>query len=152
MTQKPDNGNHAAGLTSTMECPDCGRDYSGPTIYGDLRPGADCPADDCPPNESTEYSPWCGDVLYRTPIWRIGKHEWRMVVYVEPRYGNCTSFEWRKAAHKFCGYDWPATRWAQDVDWPRYDGNHCDGGMPKTLRKLYEAHKTEIKAALNLAA
>ena len=92
---------------------------------------------------TAEYNPWQAEVLYRSPVWHIGKHDWRMVVYIHPRWGNCTGFEWRKPS---------AGRWGRDVDWPRYNGDHCDGGIPSTLRKLYKAHKAEIKAALAKAA
>ena len=78
--------------------------------------------------------------LYETPEMLIGKHRWKMIVY--RTYGSkvYTDFLWWD--------DW-RWRWRSSENWPTYNSN--DGtyaGCPRTLRKLYEAHKTEIEIAL----
>ena len=89
----------------------------------------------------TECSAWQAEVLYRTPIWRIGKHEWRMVVYIHPRWGNCTGFEWRKSAN---------ARWSRDVDWARYNGDHCDAGCRAPFANSTKPTRPKSKRPLTL--
>lgn len=85
------------------------------------------------------------DCLMTTPTYRIGKHEWRAVVYTS-KSGNFTDYEWRDP-------DWhidPAFAWRSMTRWPRY--NHNDGmyaGCPKSLRsKIWEQHKHSIREHL----
>ena len=86
--------------------------------------------------------------LYTSTPMRIGKREWRAVVYQNP--GSCgpvafTDYEWRYPA--FSNIE--ADRWESMTTYPGYDSN--DGtwaGCPKTLRRLYLLYQTEINAAL----
>ncbi len=36
-----------------------------------------------------------GGYPYQSPPMKIGKHEWRAVVYLHASYGWCTSYQWR---------------------------------------------------------
>ena len=89
-----------------------------------------------------------GKIFYRSPPRKIGKHEWRMVVY-RARYpvGD------RRA---FIGYEWRRLdnpdRYRRDVDWPRYNSDDTYSGMPKTLSKIWKEHESERKEALAKAA
>ena len=87
-----------------------------------------------------------GEILFRSPLRKIGKHEWRVNVYRHRQYGAVVGYEWRRAAETIMGRTFaPAPYWRRDVDWPRY--NHNDGqyaGMPRTLARLYDTHRVEI--------
>ena len=86
--------------------------------------------------------------LYQSPIRRIGKREWRAVVYDAKGYLGAnafTDYEWRY---------WYKTeyreQWESMTTYPTYNGN--DGmysGCPKQLRKLYDAYCAEINHALS---
>ena len=89
-----------------------------------------------------------GTIYFRSAPRRIGKHEWRMVVYqAHHRIGK---------QRAFIGYEWRRLdnpdRWRRDEDWPRYDWNRHNSGLPKTLRKIWEEHEDERKEALAKAA
>ena len=86
--------------------------------------------------------------LYISPPLVIGKHEWRCVVYRHSQYGACTDYHWRKIIPPSWQADFGPGRWASQEDWPRYDTNDTYGGLPRSLRKLYLRHQTEIEAAL----
>lgn len=79
--------------------------------------------------------------LFESPPMKIGKHEWRVVVKPSSYYqGNCTEYQFRRIG---------ATYWMPGSEWPRYDIN--DGmylGMPRSLVRLYERHKAELRAWL----
>jgi hypothetical protein len=86
--------------------------------------------------------------LYATPPMTIGKHEWRLIVYPYYSGGNVTEYQWRRG-DEFGLPEAFRDTWHADRDWPRYDIN--DGmyaGLPRTLVRLYERHRDEIKAAL----
>ena len=80
---------------------------------------------------------------------RIGKHEWTVIVHTG-RFGRCTLYLWRPFPEP---WDFPgaAERWRPHTEWPSYNGDHCDGGMPKSLRKLYEANKVALDEHLHPA-
>lgn len=85
-------------------------------------------------------------IVYRSPPMRIGKHDWIVVVEVNPRYGLCTEYWFRgpKAPYYMPEEVFvPANRF-----WNGYDGNHHSGGMPKTLRRLYDRNKQDIRRAM----
>ena len=72
---------------------------------------------------------------------KIGKHEWRVIVFTHPCYGRCTEYQFRRTNTDY---------WHEDKRWPGYNGN--DGtyaGCPKTLaQKVYYPNKPAIDAAL----
>lgn len=81
---------------------------------------------------------------------KIGKKEWRVIVYQSKQYGFVTSYQFRIPADRT--WDHKATLWADMVEWPSYNSN--DGmyaGCPKTLVKLYNNNKTQIEKALGNA-
>jgi len=88
------------------------------------------------------------DYLYQSPPRKIGRREWRVVVYDARGYLGAsvfTDYEWRYPA--FSNIE--ATAWESMQSYPTYDSN--DGmyaGCPQTLRKLYNLHRTEIDAAI----
>ncbi len=78
--------------------------------------------------------------LYETPAITIGKHEWRMIVTPSRFVGNCTDYQFRPIGGSI---------WRDSHDWPSY--NHNDGtygGLPRSLRRLYDRHQAEVIAAL----
>lgn len=84
--------------------------------------------------------------IYATPPMKIGKHEWRCLVYQNKHYGRCTHYEFRGPN---APYDRPAWAWnCAQTYWPTYDGDRHDGGLPAGIRRLYERHERNIRAAL----
>ena len=85
-----------------------------------------------------------GKIFYRSPPRKIGKHEWRMVVYRSHYRTN--------GKNAFIGYEWRRLdnpdRWQRDEDWPRYDWNRHNSGLPKTLRLLHQEHEEERNKAM----
>ncbi len=86
---------------------------------------------------------------------KIGRHEWRVVVYRgdrtnaadAPRY---TDYEWRDPAYTFSGGEIErASRWKEMTTWASYDDNDgCYAGCPHGLRRLYEKYRGSINKAL----
>lgn len=72
-------------------------------------------------------------VLYASPIMLIGRHEWALVIYDTEHYGTGQDYVWRRA--DAVGVD---AVWQRGRQWPTYDGNHQDAGMPRSLRRLWE--------------
>ena len=83
--------------------------------------------------------------IWESPPMRIGKHDWIVAVFEHAIYGRCTRY-------CFCGPKVPGWYadgvYLPDQDWPTYDGNHSDGGMPRTLCRLWKRHETEIGSLL----
>ena len=93
---------------------------------------------------------WMKDIIRISDPMRIGKHEWRLVLYrgtsrrykLDPDQGRGT---WIDRPCRFVDYEWrryepDPEHWRRAQDWPRYDFN--DGlysGLPRTLRKLWES-------------
>lgn len=80
--------------------------------------------------------------IYETPTMRIGKHEWKCVVYRHDIYGACTNYHWRNPDN----LDMPDFQECRA--WPNYDGNDTYNGLPRSLIKLYRKYEAEIEAAL----
>lgn len=100
------------------------------------------PAEVCsPPNNL--WSPEQSTRLYTSPPMRIGKHWWRCIVYRHPIYAACTQYQWVRA-----GVSWTGEKWRSDRDWPRFNGNDTDLGLPRSLGKLYEKFAADIQASL----
>lgn len=78
-------------------------------------------------------------IHYSTPSRLIGKYTWRMIVLDSERgNGRVTDFEWCDNGN-----------WRPQREWPTYDFNDgCFAGCPKGLRKIWEAYRPEIEAAL----
>lgn len=80
-----------------------------------------------------------GPVLHTGPVERIGKHDWIVVIYHHDR--------WEKAS---LYYAWRAAEggeWRHGRDWPRYDGDRSDDGLPLSLRVLW-MREAEARARL----
>lgn len=78
--------------------------------------------------------------LFETPAMIIGKHEWRIIVIPSRYSGYCTLYEFRRIGGNY---------WKSQHDWPGYNIN--DGmylGMPKSITRLYDCNKDDIKAAI----
>ena len=83
-------------------------------------------------------------VVYETPVMRIGKHNWKLQVYRNQYYSNCTRYMWQRIE------TYGKQSWNADKDWPTYDDHDgCYGGMPISLIKIYNRFEREIKNALN---
>jgi hypothetical protein len=80
--------------------------------------------------------------IYETPVYRIGKNHWKLQVYVNQYYGNCTRYLWQRADS-----DDPR-HWKTSHQWPKYDGNDTYDGLPRSLEKIYNRHQLEIKNSL----
>ncbi len=79
------------------------------------------------------------DILFSSPTRRIGKTDWRVLVYRSLLYGPCTTYVWRRGRG----------HWESETCWPTYNGNDGTyGGLPKSLPKLYEKYRREINLAL----
>jgi hypothetical protein len=86
-------------------------------------------------------------VYFASEPMKVGKHEWRVLVYESEYHGRCTQYEWRIIDPPWqlgChGHDW-----RDHARWPTYDGNKGYSGLPKTLQKLYVQNMVAIKATL----
>jgi hypothetical protein len=89
------------------------------------------------------------NVLETAPV-KIGKHEWRAIVYAHPSYGNCSDYEWRTPAQ----LGLPASTWQSSKEWPRYDSdNGATAGLPKSIRsKVYSPNAAAINSLCEKAA
>ena len=100
---------------------------------------------------------WTEGVIRVSEPTRIGRHEWRLVLY----HGTFMHYaepqgRWTESPCQHVGYEWRSTsvpeRWRRDTEWPRYDTN--DGqfmGLPRRLLTLWErcpwAHDLRSKRA-----
>lgn len=67
---------------------------------------------------------------------RIGKHEWAHVIYRRENGSLSEYYIWRRADQL-----WPdrAAGWRHGHDWPTYDHNRSDDGLPSSLLALWES-------------
>lgn len=81
------------------------------------------------------------DVLYVSSPMTIDRHEWRAVVYVDEWYGPCLKYQFRGIGE--------LPLWQDHTRWPSYDCNNgSTGGLPTSLRVLFNRHVAEIDRAL----
>ena len=93
-------------------------------------------------------------VYYESPPMKIGNHDWRCVVKDYPyavaagETKRCTDYQFRRRYAQTDAMD--AFRWQSGNRWPGYERNHnnADGGMPKSLNRLFAKYRREIEAAL----
>jgi hypothetical protein len=82
--------------------------------------------------------------LFTSEPMKIGKKEWRLIIYDANGYLGCrafTDYEWRYPA-------WGNLRpgdWESSKAWPSYNSNDTYDGLPRTLRKLYDRHSKSVK-------
>ena len=94
---------------------------------------------------------WTEGVLRISEPVRIGKHEWRLVLYrgTSLHYigaeGDAAAPQgrWVERPRRFVGYEWRRLphpeRWRRETEWPRYDVNDGQSlGLPRRLRTLWE--------------
>jgi hypothetical protein len=75
----------------------------------------------------------------------IGKHQWRIIVTPEGH----TRYEFKRPPIKVGGFMVTDNSWRNYREWPGYDFNDGTyGGLPRTLRKLWEANRVEIERIL----
>ncbi len=75
-----------------------------------------------------------GDVYFVSDWERIGAHDWAFVIYRHQVFGWVTScYVWRRAAD----HGRALGAWSRDEDFPTYDKNKADGGLPRSLRVLW---------------
>lgn len=92
-------------------------------------------------------------VAFMSPTYKIGKTDWRIIVYVGE------SFNFKTGKYEPCRFThyqfedlsqyWRGDKWMDENEHPRYKSD--DGtwaGLPHGLRKIYQNHEAEIKAAL----
>lgn len=117
---------------------------AGPTPYRvilDTAPaGQDAAADVCP--IAWQVLAARPTAVYCTPVYRIGVHEWCMVVYAHDVYASSTDHLWRRV-------DQNRGRFHVSRDWPTYnshDGTY--GGMPRSLcARVFEPNRAAIESA-----
>lgn len=81
--------------------------------------------------------------LWASAPMRVGRHEWRIIVFNDDRYGPCTQYEFRGPNTPHWKLE---TSWSKaSSHWPGYNGDHCHGGMPKSISRLYYGNREEIK-------
>ena len=80
--------------------------------------------------------------IYESPPMCIGKHLWRIIVTPEGH----TRYEFKRAPIKFGEFIVTDITWRNYRQWLGYDFNDGTyGGLPRTLRKLWEANRMEIE-------
>jgi len=83
-------------------------------------------------------------IIYTTPVLKIGKHEWRVVVYWrEMNYADNflmergTKFHVQNGQTPACHYEFRRCGegiWTQQEHWPSYNSDDgCYGGMPISM-------------------
>lgn len=83
-----------------------------------------------------------GVIHYTTPEVKIGKHEWRLVVF------SATAKSQRYTAHQF--REIGAYMWIDYHEWPSYNFNDgCFAGLPKSLANKWGGLWGEIKAVIS---
>jgi len=82
-------------------------------------------------------------VFYESPALKIGKNEWRIVVFRHRYYGRCTRYEFSGPAARFPG-------WNNADTFPGYAGRRQEKAWPKTSAKVYYDNAIEINKALGL--
>lgn len=86
-----------------------------------------------------------GPIVYASPPARIGKHEWRIVVYTHNTYGRCTDFQFRGPNAPHYRPSWP---WNTSKLWPGYNGNDYHSGLPRSLDRLFGEYANQVRNAL----
>jgi hypothetical protein len=77
---------------------------------------------------------------------KIGKHFWRIVITPQ----GYTEYQFRTPPVRLRNFTFMDFTWHGETEWPGYDIN--DGtysGLPKTLRKLWEANRVAIERILH---
>jgi hypothetical protein len=85
---------------------------------------------------------------------KIGKHFWRIVIhdYEMPhgRATQCTAYEFKRSPIKAGDFMVTDDTWRNYREWPGYDFNDGTyGGLPRTLRKLWDRNRVEIERILH---
>jgi hypothetical protein len=95
-------------------------------------------------------------LIYESPIYKIGKTEWRVIVFErDDALIHPSPNVWTIGKDRFTRYLWrrDGSQWMKETEHPRYD--YHDGtwaGLPHGLRKIYEKHEAEIMFALGRSA
>lgn len=87
-------------------------------------------------------------ILFASPPHKVGKHEWRFLVYetARPMYGRrrFTSWEWRRLPMA----GWSPETWKAPRAWPSYDGNDTYDGLPRTLCRIFRLYQDRVREIL----
>ena len=83
-----------------------------------------------------------GKTLFTSEAILIGRTWWRMVVIQSRNNGVCCDYEW----YEPCYYATGSGYFHQSSDHPRYNGNDTYNGLPRGLKKLWDAHNHEYKS------
>ena len=79
-------------------------------------------------------------IHYATNPVKIGKHQWRLVVFSNSVHGRCTAHQFRQSE---------TDAWRDYHEWPSYNFNDgCFAGLPRSLANKWLNLMGEIKAAL----
>ena len=101
-------------------------------------------------------SVFSGEIFWQSGIRQIGKHDWKITIYQDDN-NVFVDYEWCRAAERIKGvvtrngepYISEADPWWKPASqWPKYDGNKSDAGLPRTLASWYAEHKETIQRTL----
>ena len=76
---------------------------------------------------------------------RIGKHDWRVIIWESTHHGRCTSFEFRELPIVYSDGTQQQRMWFDEDWWPNYKRGD---GLPRSLKGLYQKNRDEIEAVL----
>ncbi len=65
-------------------------------------------------------------------------------MFEHEHYGSCTEWQWVRTCSLYDG-----DRWHNSEEWPAYDDNASDGGLPKGTATIWARYCNEILQALN---
>jgi len=90
--------------------------------------------------------------IYTTPALKVGKYKWRIIVFeMSDALVNWQTGE--RGPERYTRYQYLDGVWRSETSHPHYDSNDgMWGGLPKRLKKIYDAHEPEIRIALNRGA
>lgn len=87
-------------------------------------------------------------ILYATPPAKIGKHEWRCVVFTDSFYGNCTTWEFRDLREGWELETFGVDKWRAETEYRTHSYHKSDHGLPKGTTTIYYRHQAAIMAAI----
>ena len=92
------------------------------------------------------------DYIAATEPIKIGKHYWRMVAYRDSYHANSLysggvflDYEWKEVPTPvYREYNLRPPRYIAAQEFSRFDTNHHNHGLPKSIRKLYDRNPETV--------
>ncbi len=82
-----------------------------------------------------------GEILFVSDWERIGVHDWCLVIYSSRLYGPSNYYAWRRSAD----VGQPVSPWRHGQDFPSYDRDRSDDGLPTSLIVLWHRAEAELR-------